>query len=262
MNMPTPFDPNTLDPRVLHEVRQQPYPLVFATISGAHLYGFPSPDSDFDLRGVHLLPVRALLGFEVRDETLEISADRNGLEIDLVTHDLKKFVLMMLKRNGYVLEQLFSPLVICTSPLHAELKRLGQDCITKHHVHHYVGFAHTQWNLFRKEQPCRVKPLLYVYRVLLTGIHLMRTGKIEANLPILNEEYKLPFIPDLIHQKVSTKEKATIEDADLTFHEGEFQRLLTRLQSEAEKSQLPSEPHSRNALEQLVVEARLSHAFH
>ena len=32
------------------------YPLVFATISGAHLYGFPSADSDFDLRGVHPLP--------------------------------------------------------------------------------------------------------------------------------------------------------------------------------------------------------------
>lgn len=30
------------------------YPLVFATVSGAHLYGFPSPDSDFDLRGVHV----------------------------------------------------------------------------------------------------------------------------------------------------------------------------------------------------------------
>ncbi len=34
----------------------QPYPLVFATVSGAHLYGFPSIDSDFDLRGVHVLP--------------------------------------------------------------------------------------------------------------------------------------------------------------------------------------------------------------
>ena len=39
----------------------------------------------------------------------------------------------------------------------------------------------------------RVKPLLYVYRVLLTGIHLMRTGEVEANLPILNEEFRLPF---------------------------------------------------------------------
>ena len=30
------------------EVARHPYPLLFATISGAHLYGFPSPDSDYD----------------------------------------------------------------------------------------------------------------------------------------------------------------------------------------------------------------------
>ena len=34
----------------------------FVTVSGAHLYGFPSPDSDFDLRGVHVLPVRDVVG--------------------------------------------------------------------------------------------------------------------------------------------------------------------------------------------------------
>ena len=46
-----------IDPRLEPIVASQPYPLLFATISGAHLYGFPSPDSDFDLRGVHILPL-------------------------------------------------------------------------------------------------------------------------------------------------------------------------------------------------------------
>ena len=40
-----------IDPRLNNIVAAQPYPLIFATISGAHLYGFPSPDSDYDLRG-------------------------------------------------------------------------------------------------------------------------------------------------------------------------------------------------------------------
>lgn len=39
-----------------------------------------------------------------------------------------------------------------------------------------------QWKLFLEASPRQVKPLLYVYRVLLTGIHLMRTGEVEANL--------------------------------------------------------------------------------
>ena len=32
--------------KLLRQVQSHPYPLVFATVSGAHLYGFPSPDSD------------------------------------------------------------------------------------------------------------------------------------------------------------------------------------------------------------------------
>src|SRR4030081_3280146 len=48
-----------------------PYPLLFATISGAHLYGFPSPDSDYDLRGAHALPLDAIAGLEMRDETVQ-----------------------------------------------------------------------------------------------------------------------------------------------------------------------------------------------
>lgn len=166
-----------LKPEIITSIYQQPYPLLFATISGAHLYGFPSPNSDYDLRGVHILPVREVIGLEVGKETIE-SEVRNKLEIDLVTHDLKKFFLMLLKKNGYVLEQLYSPLIIHTTPEHEELKAIAQKCITRYHIHHYLGFAQSQWNLFQKEQPHRVKPLLYVYRVLLTGIYLMQTGKI------------------------------------------------------------------------------------
>src|SRR5437764_11402533 len=83
----------------------QPYPLVFATVSGAHLYGFPSPDSDFDLRGVHVLPLREVVGLDAGRETVESSTTDGGLEVDLVTHDAKKFFGLLLRKNGYVLEQ-------------------------------------------------------------------------------------------------------------------------------------------------------------
>lgn len=78
-------------PQLLHQVRQHPYPLLFATISGAHLYGFPSPDSDFDLRGVHVLPLDQVIGLQVSHETVEKSTVEDGLELDLVTHDAQVF---------------------------------------------------------------------------------------------------------------------------------------------------------------------------
>src|SRR3982750_4772306 len=84
-------------PRLAATINAQPYPLLFVTISGAHLYGFPSPDSDYDLRGVHILPIREVAGLNVGPETLEVSGVFDGLEVDLVTHDAIKFFGLLLK---------------------------------------------------------------------------------------------------------------------------------------------------------------------
>ena len=248
-----------MDTRLGRIVAAQPYPLLFATISGAHLYGFPSPDSDYDLRGAHILPLENVVGLDTRHETVEDSRVIEGLEMDIVSHDVRKFFGLLLKKNGYVLEQLYSPLIVHTTAEHDELKTIARGCITKHHSHHYFGFAETQWKLFEKERPRRVKPLLYVYRVLLTGIHLMRTGKIVANLLELNDDFRLPYISDLVARKLAGPEKSKLENADISFHESEYQRLRGELQIAHDSSSLPEAPteEARKALNDLLVRIRL-----
>ena len=110
-----------------------------------------------------------------------------------------------------------------------------------------------------KERPRRVKPLLYVYRVLLTGIQLMRTGKIEANLVTLNEKFRLPYILDLMARKLAVPEKSKLENADIAFHESEYQRLRGELQAAYDAShlaELPSEK-TRADLSDLLVRVRI-----
>ena len=243
--------------RMKKQVRSHPFPLLFVTLSGAHLYGFPSPDSDFDLRGVHLLPLETVVGLKQGVETFEKEGIDDGWEIDMVTHDAAKFFSMMLRRNGYVLEQVFSPLVVHTTPEHLELKKIAADCITKHHAHHYLGFAASQWKLFAKESPPRIKPLLYTFRVLLTGIHLMRTGVVEANLIALNQSEKLAYVDDLIGRKRHGAEKGTLEDADLAFYQSEYQRLVGVLETACQQSALPETPSALDALDDLLVRLRL-----
>lgn len=247
----------TIDPRLHRQVAEHPYPLLFATISGAHLYGFPSPDSDFDLRGAHRLPLAEVVGLFDRRETVEKSGIHDGLEIDLVTHDVAKFFGLLLKKNGYVLEQVLSPLVVLTTPEHEELKSIARGCVTRHHAHHYLGFAETQWTLFRKTDPPRVKPLLYVYRVLLTGIHLMRTREVEANLVRLNETARLSHVDDLIARKTAGPEKGELDRADLAFHEREYERLRGELRQAFEQTTLPEVPAGSAALNDLLVRVRL-----
>lgn len=247
-----------IDPRLAAVAAEHPYPLVFATISGAHLYGFPSPDSDWDLRGVHVLPPREVMGLVAGPDTVESSGDARGLDLDLVTHDAKKFVELMLKPDGSVLEQLHSPLVVTTTPEHAEMRAIAKDVVTRHHVHHYLGFAANQRKLAAKHDPPRVKPLLYVYRVLLTGIHLMRTGEIEANVVTLNETFRLPQIAELVARKTAGREKEAIDSVSLAFHASEFDRLAAVLEDAGRTTPLPDAPSpgARAALNDLLLRLR------
>lgn len=235
-------------------VAEQPDPLVFATVSGAHLYGFPSRDSDVDLRGVHLLPVRDLVGLREPEETRSRMSVRDGVEMDLVTHDLRKFARLLLRRNGYVLEQLLSPLVVHTGALHEELAALAPGVLTSHHAHHYRGFAATQWKLF--DRTGELKPLLYTFRVLLTGIHLMRTGEVQAHLPTLLDEAGAPgCLPELIAAKREAEHSAA--DVDHARVAADVERLHTALDEAQAASDLPDAPVAYDALHDLVVRARL-----
>jgi uncharacterized protein len=99
--------------------------------------------------------------------------------------------------------------------------------------------------------------LLYVYRVLLTGLHLMRTGEVEANLVRLNEEARLPHVADLIARKLAGPEQSALDDEDVAFHRGEYERLVAELEAASRASVLPEGPSARPALNDLLVRLRM-----
>lgn len=238
------------------------YPLLFATVSGAHLYGFPSRDSDVDLRGVHLLPAVELLGLRTGPETVDRSWTREGAEIDLVTHDAAKFFRMLLRRNGYVLEQLLSPLVATAVPEHAELVALAPACLTRNHAHHYRGFAHGQWRLHAGSG--ELKPLLYTMRVLLTGIHLLRSGEVLAHLPtLIGAVPEAPgYLPDLIAAKSDAEHAALGGSGPPPERLAEDVAALHAALDAAEAgSALPDRPSAEPALHDLLLRLRRPERF-
>jgi hypothetical protein len=85
----------------------------------------------------------------------------------------------------------------------------------------------------------------------------MRAGEIEANLVKLNEVFRLPQVPELIARKACGPERATLDDADVAFHERECQRLKADLEQAARDSSLPEAPTARAALHDLLVRLRL-----
>lgn len=228
---------------------------LFVTISGSHVYGFSSPDSDFDVRGCHLLPIEEALSIMPRRETKEYTGIENGREIDFVSHDASKFFSLMLRKNGYVMEQIFSPLVVVGGPDLDELRSIAKGCITKHIHHHYRGFFENQMKLFEKETVKKAKTLLYAFRVLLTGIHVLKTGEIEANLHKLAELHPVPGIGELVAAKV--KEKAGLGSTDLEPHLRSLATLKATLEQCYQESTLPEMPRESEALDRFLVKLRM-----
>lgn len=241
-------------------VDRQPYPVIFAALSGAHLYGFPSLDSDYDVRGAHCLPLTDVLGLHGTRDTVEESDLSDGIELDLVTHDIKTFALLAMKKNGNLVEQVVSPHIIHTTPAHEALRPIVLGCITKYIAFHYLGFSAKKWKEFEKNEHKGIKVLLYVYRVLLTGIHLMNTGEVEPNLVHLNDHFKLPYIPDLIAAKKSLGEHAILETVDVDLHHREFERLTAELEAAKDTTHLPENPAREDDLNTWLIETRMAFA--
>lgn len=114
------------------------------------------------------------------------------------------------------------------------------------------------WRLF--EKTAEIKPLLYTFRALLTAVHLMRTGEVNAHLPTLLEKLGGPdYLPSLIEAKVLGEHRALAGvpgrperlEADVAhWHE--------RLRLARETSDLPEHPPAFEAVHEFVVAARLA----
>jgi hypothetical protein len=104
-----------------------------------------------------------------------------------------------------------------------------------------------------------LKPALYLLRVLLTGAHLMRTGRVETDLSVLGAS--LPYVPELIAAKRSA-EHGPFPPSVLPHLRRDVTRLRFELESARDASQLParSSDSALAALDDLVVRTRLGAA--
>jgi len=225
------------------------------TVSGAHLYGFPSPDSDVDLRGSFAAPLAEILSLDTPRETLEPKGFVGGVEVEAVGHEIAKYLRLLVKPNGYVLEQILSPLVVLTSPEHEALKALAAASLSRKLFHHYAGFAKGEWRDYQKPGVGKtVKRLLYLHRVLMTGIVLLTEGIVEANLTMLNKRFNLDLEPLLA---MKTREQAEVS-GDNAVYTAAIAGLFAQIEAAREHSPLPEDVPNRAAINDFLVRLRLS----
>jgi uncharacterized protein len=228
---------------------------VVVYLSGAHAYGFPSPDSDLDLKAIHVAPTADLLGFEVPPPTAERAEVIDGVEIDYTSNELAHALSGILNGNGNFLERVFGRTVAKSSPLLDQLRPIAQRSLSRRVHRHYHGFAQNQLRFLEKEPTA--KKLLYVLRTTTTGIHLLETGELEPNLTHLMARYDLDDAASLIERK-RAGERATIDTGLFETWRSRIDLLFNCLERARDTSSLPDGPANEAEIREWLLAVRRS----
>lgn len=228
---------------------------VVISLSGAHAYGFPSPDSDLDLKAVHMSPAREFLGFPQTPAPAERLEVIDGVEIDYSSNELGGVLSGLIKGNGNYFERFLSRFAMSTSPAFELLKPIVARSLSARVGRHYFGFGTQQRNEWERGGRKSAKKLLYVLRTTTTGTHLLRTGELETDLSVLADRYELGDAVELIEAK-KRGEKSELPEALAEKWAARIDGVFARLTDAQKNSVLPAEPVNEAELEAALISLR------
>lgn len=211
--------------------------LIFLTVSGSHLYGFTSKDSDIDYRGSFVFNTNRILGLKTPRDVIEITHEE-----DIVLFELKKEIGLALSGNCNVIEHLNSKPILSTAEF-IKLKQLVNNSFGKNGLYNsYKGMATFNYKKFILQGRNTVKKYLYVFRGLMAGIYVLQTGLIEPNIAILNRYFKFPEIKELIRIKKSGENIPVPNTIDTGQLEKRINYLFEKIDEAYLKSRIPERP--------------------
>jgi hypothetical protein len=222
-------------------------------LSGAHAYGFPSPDSDLDLKAIHVAKTAALVGFETPLPAVDRAEVIEGVEIDYTSNELAHALAGILGGNGNFLERVLGRMTARASPLLEELRPIVRRSLSRRVHRHYRGFALNQLRFLEREPT--TKKLLYVLRTTTTGIHLLATGELEADLTRLMDRYDLAEAQALVERK-RAGERVGIDTGLLGAWRPRVDALFAQLDAAREASPLPEEPANEGEVRDWLLAVR------
>jgi predicted nucleotidyltransferase len=249
------LDPDVDVARRFVAAHPPPGRLVQCGVSGAHAYGFPSADSDLDLKGIHLVPTRTLLGLQPDVAVHDLTEVYDGVECDLTTNEAGSALSLLLNGNGNMLERILSRFQLVSSAETVELQALARGAISRRFARHYAGFFRGCCREHEREPTA--KALLYSYRVALTGIHLLRTGELDADVTALAPRYGFD-VDELVTIKREGTEHGGLDRTIDEAHRAAWPVLEAELAAAEAASPLPPEATNRVELETWLVETRLA----
>ena len=180
------------------------------------------------------------------------------MEIDCTSHEARLALERLLLGDGNALERILSPYLVCPSRVDARLESLRVAAklnLSRRFYRHYRGFFTAMVKRYLGDERGKLKTLLYVYRVALTGINLLEHGELCGDIVPLLDRYALPDVRALLERKAEA-ELSRIDAAADAPHVARFSELEAWLERAYERSTLPDEPAAPGALDAWLRAAR------
>lgn len=208
-------------------------------LSGAHAYGFPSPDSDLDLKCIHVAPTDQLVGLDPSEGGRELTVVTEGVELDYSSNELGGALRGAIKGNGNFLERFLGELALGgDAELRAGARAIVQPLLSRRLAAHYRGFATSQLRAF--DDAPTAKRALYVIRTAATGRHALAHGEIVTDVARL-----APFVPAELDELLAIKrtgERSPLPPELAAAWRKRLVGAIAAIETSARESILPPEP--------------------
>jgi uncharacterized protein len=147
---------------------QEQISILYACESGSRAWGFPSPDSDYDVRFIYLRPLEWYLSIDDRADTIDLPV--NSL-LDINGWDLRKALKLFKGSNSAIYEWIQSP-IIYRAPSHLtnELLNLAPNYYScRAGVHHYLSMTIGCYREYLQSDAVKLKKYFYALRPILAA---------------------------------------------------------------------------------------------
>jgi len=151
--------------------------IIYACESGSRGWGFPSPDSDYDVRFIYIHSKEWYLSIDKKRDTLGFPINS---DLDIDGWDIRKVLLHIQKSNSVMYEWLQSPIVYKSEhESQKRLMKLSSEYFTPGiSLNHYLGICKKYYSQISDTNETKTKRLFYILRPLLSAIWIIKNNKI------------------------------------------------------------------------------------
>ncbi len=184
--------------RKLREIEQNEHVrILLAVESGSRAWGFPSSDTDYDVRFIYIRQKEDYLRLEKTRDVIELPLDD---VLDINGWDLQKTLRLFHKSNPTLFEWFSSPIVYMETPF-AETFRsmMGNFFSVKRSLYHYIHMAEKNRREYLEGEMVKVKKYFYVLRPVLACRWILEK---KTPPPMLFSELMKAELPDSLQEEV------------------------------------------------------------